>query len=140
MNLEILGETGRAPKGGRHPTICFDPLRTLLVKCPSAQWQPDGLTIHTNKWFLGAGFLGAPPISLNKQPLTKRALRSASKLNHTTTTTTTTTAAAAATTTTTIMMIIIIMIIMIMTIMIMTITTQTMILSLVILVIILVAT
>ena len=37
---------------------------TLLVKCPSVQWQPDGLTIHTNKWFLGAGFLGAPPISL----------------------------------------------------------------------------
>ena len=28
------------------------------------QWQPDGLTIHTNKWFLGAGLLGAPPISL----------------------------------------------------------------------------
>ena len=25
--------------------------------------QPDGLTIHTQKWFLGAGFLGAPPIS-----------------------------------------------------------------------------
>ena len=37
---------------------------TLLVKCPSAQWQFDRLTIHTNKWFLGAGFLGAPPISL----------------------------------------------------------------------------
>ena len=28
------------------------------------QWQPDGLTIHTNKCFLGGGFLGAPPISL----------------------------------------------------------------------------
>ena len=27
------------------------------------QWQPDGLTVHTKKWFLGAGFLGAPPIS-----------------------------------------------------------------------------
>ena len=30
----------------------------------SVQWQPDGLTIHTKEWFLGAGFLGAPPISL----------------------------------------------------------------------------
>ena len=26
--------------------------------------QRDGLTIHAKKWFLGAGFLGAPPISL----------------------------------------------------------------------------
>ena len=25
----------------------------------------DGLTIHTDKWFLGSGFLGAPPISLS---------------------------------------------------------------------------
>ena len=39
-------------------------MRTLLVKCPSAQWQPDGLTIYTNEWFLDAGFLGAPPICL----------------------------------------------------------------------------
>ena len=30
----------------------------------SVQWQPDGLTIRTEKWFLGAGFLGAPPIFL----------------------------------------------------------------------------
>ena len=30
----------------------------------SVQWQPDGLTIQTQKWFPGAGFLGAPPISL----------------------------------------------------------------------------
>ena len=37
---------------------------TLLVKCPSVQWQPDGLRIHAKKWFLGAGFLGAPPMSL----------------------------------------------------------------------------
>ena len=26
----------------------------------SVQWQPDDLTIHTDKWFLGAGFVGAP--------------------------------------------------------------------------------
>ena len=28
------------------------------------QWQPYGLTTHTNKWFLGAGFLGPAPIFL----------------------------------------------------------------------------
>ena len=32
------------------------------------QWQPDGLTIHTKKWFQGAGFLGSPP----KFPLNRR--------------------------------------------------------------------
>ena len=39
-------------------------MKALLVKCPSVQWQPDGLTIHAKKWFLGAGFLGAPRTSL----------------------------------------------------------------------------
>ena len=38
--------------------------RFLFSPDASVQWQPDGLTIHINKWFLGAGFLGAPPISL----------------------------------------------------------------------------
>ena len=28
------------------------------------QWPPDGLTIRAKKWFLGVGFLGAPPISV----------------------------------------------------------------------------
>ena len=32
----------------------------------SVQWQPDGSTIRTKEWFLGAGFLGAPPISLER--------------------------------------------------------------------------
>ena len=27
------------------------------------RWQRDGLTLHTKKWLLGAGFLGAPPTS-----------------------------------------------------------------------------
>ena len=40
-------------------------LRYLLPPNASVQGQPDGLTIHTQKWFLGAGFLGAPPISLS---------------------------------------------------------------------------
>ena len=53
-----------APKGGRHSTIALSSVKTLLVKRPSVQWQPDSLTIHTNKWFLGARFLGAPPILL----------------------------------------------------------------------------
>ena len=39
-------------------------VKALLVKCPSVQWQPDGLTIHAKRWLLGAGFLGAPSISL----------------------------------------------------------------------------
>ena len=34
-------------------------VETLLVKCPSVQWRPDGLTIHAKKWFLGARFLGS---------------------------------------------------------------------------------
>ena len=52
-----LRESGSAPKRGRHSTICIPPNA-------SVQWQPDGLTFHTKKWFLGASFLGAPPISL----------------------------------------------------------------------------
>ena len=39
-------------------------LRHLFPPNASVQWQPDGLTIHTTKWFLGAGFLGAPPTSI----------------------------------------------------------------------------
>ena len=38
--------------------ICWSSVQTLFVKGPSAQWQPDGLTIHTKKGCLGAGFLG----------------------------------------------------------------------------------
>ena len=38
--------------------------RYLFPPNASVQCQPDGLTIHTNMRFLGAGFLGAPPISL----------------------------------------------------------------------------
>ena len=64
---QTFGERGSAPKGGRHFTIIFrSSVKTLLVRCPSVQRQPDGLTIRTNKWFLGARFLGAPPISLNQ--------------------------------------------------------------------------
>ena len=37
-------------------------LRYFLPPSASVQWQPDGLIIHTKKWFLGAGLLGAPPI------------------------------------------------------------------------------
>ena len=53
-------ERGSAPKRGRHSTICFPPNA-------SVQWQPDGLTIYTKKWFLGARFLGAPPSSLTRE-------------------------------------------------------------------------
>ena len=37
-------------------------LRYLFPPSASVYWQPDGLTIHAKKWFLGARFLGAPPI------------------------------------------------------------------------------
>ena len=46
--------------------------QALLVKCPSVQWQPAGLKTHTNKWFLRAGFLGAPPISLRQPPVQRQ--------------------------------------------------------------------
>ena len=58
--LHLVRERGSAPKGG----LSENSVKTPLVKCPSVQWQPDGLTIHTKKWLLGAGLLGAPPISL----------------------------------------------------------------------------
>ena len=43
---------------GWHSAIFFPP-------DASVQWQPDGLTICTKSGSLGAGFLGAPPISLS---------------------------------------------------------------------------
>ena len=65
LMCSVLGEMGGAPKGGSALCDMFlSSATTLLVKCPSVQWQLDGLTIHTKKWVLGAGFLGAPPISL----------------------------------------------------------------------------
>ena len=52
---KVIGERGSAPKGGRRSSISSkSSVRALPVRCPSAQWQPDGLTTHTNKWFLGA--------------------------------------------------------------------------------------
>ena len=43
---------------------------TLRYSSPpkaSAQWQPGDLRIRAKKWFVGAGFLGAPPISLTQE-------------------------------------------------------------------------
>ena len=60
---------GKCSSGGSAlNNICWSSVKTLLVKCPSVQWQPDGLSIHIKKWFLGAGFPGAPPISLIQRP------------------------------------------------------------------------
>ena len=56
--MPLFRKRGSAPKRG------VGTLRYYFPPNASAQWQPDGLTIHTKKWFLGAGFLGAPPISL----------------------------------------------------------------------------
>ena len=32
-------------------------LQHIFPQSASVQWQPNGLTIHAKKWFLGAGFL-----------------------------------------------------------------------------------
>ena len=68
-----LGDLRQSEKGKSAPNggsalcdICRSSVRALLAKCPSVQWQPDGLTIHAKKWFLGSGFLGAPPLSLRQ--------------------------------------------------------------------------
>ena len=37
-------------------------LRYIFPPNASVQWQPDGLAIRAQKWFLGARFLGAPHI------------------------------------------------------------------------------
>ena len=55
--LSLVGERGSPPKRGRHSTIFCPPSASVL-------WQPDMWTVHINRGFLGAGFLGAPPISL----------------------------------------------------------------------------
>ena len=47
-------------------------LRYSFLLNASVQWQPDGLTIDIDKQFLGAGFLGAPPISLKELPPASR--------------------------------------------------------------------
>ena len=43
-------------------------LRYYFPPNASVQWQPGDLTIHSKRWFLGAGFLGATPISLTPSP------------------------------------------------------------------------
>ena len=64
---------GRAvrPKGSERGEVLLRGIGTLRHFFPqdaSVQWQPDGVTIHPRKWFLGAGFLGAPPVSLKGLP------------------------------------------------------------------------
>ena len=41
-------------------------VRYIRAANASVRWQPDGLAIRAEKWFLGAGFLGAPPTSLTR--------------------------------------------------------------------------
>ena len=52
---------GSAPKRCRHSTICF----SAECVCAVAAWRFDN---PHRKWILGAGFLGAPPISLMGTP------------------------------------------------------------------------
>ena len=79
-------ERGSAPKGVGTLRYLLILSENYVVKCPSVQWQPDGLTIRTNKWFLGAGSPGAPPSSLRDasvrlpgEPLAPTARRRASR-------------------------------------------------------------
>ena len=57
---------GKSEKGKVLPRGLGGTLRYSFPPNASVQWQPGDLAIHTEKWFLGAGFLGAPPISLRK--------------------------------------------------------------------------
>ena len=57
MSCKTQREGGSAPKRVGTLRYCFP-------HHASVQWRPGDLTIHTNKWILGAGFLGAPPIYL----------------------------------------------------------------------------
>ena len=42
----------------------LNPQSNLCLSSAHLCRRPDGLRIHTQMWFPGAGFLGAPPISL----------------------------------------------------------------------------
>ena len=56
----MVGERGSAPKGGwALCDVVQSSVKILLLECPSVQWQPDGSTIHAEKWFLGARILGS---------------------------------------------------------------------------------
>ena len=59
----ILRERGSAPKRGRHTTICFS---TKCI-CAVAAWCFDNPYQQA-----GAGFLGAPPVSLRYRRLWKK--------------------------------------------------------------------
>ena len=71
-----MGGNARSRAGPRPKRKSSAAVKTLLVKCPSAQWQPDGLTTHTKKWFLGGwgrctplpgrGWRGAPTLAGRK--------------------------------------------------------------------------
>ena len=63
-----LQTPGLRPEKGEVLLRGVGALRYSFPPNASVQWQPGDLTIHTKKWFLGAGFLGAPPISLMRRP------------------------------------------------------------------------
>ena len=60
----LLGCAVRTSEKGEGLLRGVGTLRDYFPPNTSVQWQPGDLTIHTKEWFLGAGFLGAPPISL----------------------------------------------------------------------------
>ena len=69
------GRGGRETGSGTRSSLASEKGEVLLrgvgtLRCsfpPNAavQWQPDGLTVHTKKWFLGAGFWEHLPFLLS---------------------------------------------------------------------------
>ena len=70
-----MGPHSQPPLGGgehfnRRKGKCASEGWALCDNCyfsqnASVQWQPGDLTTHTKVWFIGAGFLAAPPVSLS---------------------------------------------------------------------------
>ena len=65
QEVPTLRKGGSAPKGGAHSTVFFahtQPAR-LCKTCFFCQIIRSWFGSPPQKWFLGAGFLGAPPLS-----------------------------------------------------------------------------
>ena len=65
ITILILRKRGSAPNGGRRSTIVVEP-RCKLSFSSAYLWSGSLMVWQSTPvmWFLGAGFLGAPPISL----------------------------------------------------------------------------
>ena len=64
VDHQLVGGLAQSSEKGEVLLRGVGALRYFFPPNAAVQWQPDGLTIRAEKWFLGAGFLGAPPASL----------------------------------------------------------------------------